>query len=59
MAINKVQTGLRLNEPLYDKIRALAAKEQRSLNNLIEYALQRYIEDYEKSNGVILPLDEE
>ncbi len=53
MAINKVQTGLRLNEPLYEKIKALAEKEQRSLNNLIEYAMQKYVDDYELHNGPI------
>ena len=53
MATNKIQTGLRLNEPLYEKIRQIAAKEQRSLNNLIEYALQRYVDDYEGRNGTI------
>ena len=54
MATNKIQTGLRLNEALYEKIRQLAVKEQRSLNNLIEYALQKYVEEYEQRNGVIL-----
>ena len=53
MATNKIQTGLRLNEPLYEKIRQIAAKEQRSLNNLIEYALQKYADDYEQRNGII------
>jgi len=59
MASNKVQTGLRLSEPLYHKIRALAEKEQRSLNNLIEYAMQKYIDDYEKENGTIPLLSDE
>ncbi len=57
MAKSKVQTGLRLNEPTYDKLRALAVRETRSLNNLIEYILQRYIEEYEETNGTIKPLD--
>ena len=55
MATNKVQTGLRLNELLYEKIKALAEKEQRSLNNLIEYAMQKYVDEYEVNNGPILP----
>ncbi len=55
MATNKVQTGLRLNELLYEKIKALAEKEQRSLNNLIEYAMQKYVDEYELNNGPILP----
>lgn len=53
MATNKVQTGLRLSESLYQKIKALAEMEQRSLNNLIEYGMQKYIEDYERQNGTI------
>ena len=54
MATNKIQTGLRLNESLYIKIRELAARERRSLNNLVEYALQKYVEEYERSNGEII-----
>lgn len=54
MATNKIQTGLRLNEALYDKARILSAQEQRSLNNLVEYALQKYIAEYEAANGPIL-----
>lgn len=53
MATNKVQTGLRLNESVYAKIRYLSAKEQRSLNNLIEYVLQQYVENYEEEHGPI------
>lgn len=53
MATNKIQTGLRLNEAIYEKARILSTREQRSLNNLIEYVVQRYIEDYENKNGPI------
>lgn len=53
MATNKIQTGLRLNEATYEKARILSTREQRSLNNLIEYIVQRYIEDYENKNGPI------
>lgn len=59
MATAKIQTGLRLNEPVYEKLRSLASREQRSLNNLIEYIVQRYVEDYEQNNGAIPPIDEE
>lgn len=58
MATSKIQTGLRLSEPLYEKTRSLAVQEQRSLNNLIEYALQKYIDDYEAQNGPIKILAE-
>jgi len=53
MATNKIQTGLRLNEATYEKARILSTREQRSLNNLIEYVVQRYIDDYENKNGPI------
>lgn len=59
MATNKVQTGLRLNEALYDKIRTISTMEKRSLNNLIEFVLQKYVEDYEKKNGPVPLPDEE
>lgn len=59
MATNKIQTGLRLNEPLYAKARALAEREQRSLNNLIEYALLQYIDSYEQQHGEIRIEEEE
>ena len=59
MATNKVQTGLRLKEAVYLKVKALAAKEQRTFNNLIEYAVQRYIDEYEAQNGPIQIPDEQ
>lgn len=56
MATAKIQTGLRLNEQLYEKLRALASQENRSLNNLMEYIAQQYVTDYEQKNGPISPL---
>ena len=53
MSTNKIQTGLRLKGPLYEKLKVLAAQEQRSFNNLIEYAIQQYIDEYEMQNGPI------
>lgn len=56
MSTNKIQTGLRLSESAYGKLRAISAREARSLNNLIEYVLQKYLDDYEARNGsVIVP----
>jgi len=55
MAKIKVQTGLRLDEELYEKVKTLADLEGRSLNNLVEYIVRRYIADHEKENGPILP----
>lgn len=53
MATNKIQTGLRINESLYTKVRYVSAKEQRSLNNLIEHILQQFIDRYECEHGAI------
>lgn len=51
MAAIKIQTGLRLEESLYEKVKTLSLKEGRSLNNLAEYIIRQYIEDYENQNG--------
>ena len=53
MASDKIQTGLRINETAYGKLRIIAAREARSLNNLIEYVLQQYLEEYESAHGSI------
>lgn len=55
MATSKIQTGLRLDEQLYEKLKALAESDGRSLNNLIEHILRRYVADYETQQGAILP----
>ena len=59
MATNKIQTGLRLNETVYEKLRVLSSRDSRSLNNLIEYVLQRYLDEYEAANGAISVPSEE
>lgn len=51
MAIAKVQTGLRLEESLYEKLKCLSEIEGRSLNNLMEFIARRYVADYEAQNG--------
>ena len=55
MAISKIQTGLRLEEGLYEKLKTLSNIEGRSLNNLVEYITRRYVENYEEQHGPILP----
>lgn len=46
MATNKIQTGLRLDEELYEKLRVLAKEDGRSLNNLCEYVLKAYVDQH-------------
>lgn len=59
MPTNKIQTGLRLNEMTYEKVKVISTREQRSMNNFIEFVIQRYIEDYECKNGEIeIPLED-
>ena len=53
MAIIKIQTGLRIDETTYGKLKTISEKENRSLNNLIEYVIKSYLSDYEKQNGII------
>lgn len=53
MATFKIQTGLRIDETTYEKLKNLAFLENRSINNLIEYIVKRYLEDYEEKNGHI------
>lgn len=53
MSVAKIQTGLRLPEPVYDKLKVISERESRSLNNLIEFAIMRYIRDYEGEYGPV------
>ena len=58
MASAKVQTGLRLDETLYQKFKFLADMDGRSLNNLAEYVIRQYVAEYEAKNGP-LPLSQD
>ena len=49
----KIQTGLRLDEELYGKLKTLSVQEGRSLNNLIEYITRQYLAEYESKNGPV------
>lgn len=51
MAVAKIQTGLRLDEKVYGKLKTLSIQEGRSLNNLAEFIIRKYLEDYEEKNG--------
>lgn len=53
MAVVKIQTGLRLNEETYEKLKALADMENRSLNNLAEYIIKKYLASYEEAHGAL------
>ena len=53
MAVIKIQTGLRIDETTYGKLKTLSAKEGRTLNNLIDYIIHLYLQDYEEKHGVL------
>ena len=48
MATNKITTTVRLDEVIYSQLQAIAADEVRSVNNLIEYALTKFIQEYQE-----------
>lgn len=49
----KVQTGLRLDEELYEKVKVLAALDGRSINNLVEFIVRCYVAEYEGKHGPV------
>lgn len=50
MATLKRVFTLRLDDDIFDKIEQLAKNEHRSMTNMIEYILLKYIEETEQSN---------
>lgn len=53
--VTKVQTGLRIEESMYEKLKAIAQSEGRTLNNMVEYVLRLYLRDYEAEHGEVKP----
>lgn len=45
--------SLRVAEDLLSKLKKIAAKNKRSANKEIEYALEQYVRDYEETFGEI------
>lgn len=54
MATNKIQTGIRFEEDLLNKIAYVAKQNKRSLNAQLEYLAQNCVDEYEKENGTIV-----
>ena len=44
---------VRLKDEYFDKLELVAKKEHRSLTNLIELSVIKYLEEYENTNGSI------
>ena len=53
MATSKIPTMLRLPEEMHLKIKKLAIADHRSMNMEIEYAIAKYISEYEAEHGTI------
>lgn len=53
MGVQETPYSLRLDRTSMQKIRALAAKERRSINMQLCIAVERYLEEYEKEHGEI------
>lgn len=55
MAVSKIQTGLRIDEETYGKLKTISEGENRSLNNLVEFIIKKYLSDYEQHHGIVHP----
>lgn len=53
MATTKIQTGIRFEEEMLQKITFIAKRNRRSLNAQLEFLVQRCIEEYEAENETI------
>jgi len=53
MPSNIPMRGLRMPDELYLKLRAIAKAENRSYNQEAVYILQKFVEEYERQNGII------
>ena len=53
MATKKRPVLIRVQPYNYDKLKAIADKNRRSVSNQLEYLMIQYIENYEKENGEI------
>ena len=49
----KIQTGIRFEPAMLDKITYIAKRNRRSFNAQMEFLAQKCIEQYEKENGEI------
>lgn len=58
MTTYKRQFTLRVQEETYERIKLIAANERRSIAMQIEYAIESFIESYEKEKGKIEIEDE-
>ena len=55
MPSKKKMTGLRLDDTKYAKIKRLSESDGRTMSNFIERIVDRYLVDYERDHGPIIP----
>lgn len=49
----RVQTQVRIDETVYQKVKVIAKSENRNTNSQIEYFLKKGVEQYEADHGEI------
>ena len=49
----KIASQVRINDVLWEKLKAIADKELRSVNNQVEYFLGQSVSQYEEQHGAI------
>lgn len=59
MARERHKAILRLDPDVHAKLKYIAQQEGRSVNNMIERILHRFIEDYEREHGPIITTDKD
>ena len=59
MPVDKVQTGLRMEEDALIKITYVAKRNRRSLNAQLEFLAEQCIKEYEREHGAIEVTEEE
>lgn len=50
--INKIATSIRLDEEIHKKLKEISEIEKRSFNLQVEYAIEFFVREYERVNGL-------
>lgn len=53
MAIYKIQTSLRIDPDLLEKLTVVAKEEKRSINSEIEHIIREYVKRFDVKDGII------
>ena len=56
MSTDKKQVLIRMRQNNYDKLKAIANKNRRTVTNQVEFLVEGFIEDYEATHGQIAPV---